>query len=708
MCGICLVAALRGTPRVTFPVCMQEGHHEMCTATTRQATTLVTPQHPAVVCLRDAIRSRGPDSEGAVQLMCSPADDAHPPHNPCLTSAVLCSSVLHMRGASCTSQPVEGSCNAGGSAVTLSLAWNGEVFGVEGRALGDENDTTMLLAMFSAALSAEGVTPETYDAAVHSVLQKIEGPYAFVLSVGHSTYFGRDQLGRRSLLYSYHQNHFALSSVAPFVSNGPWMGATFREVPTGGFYRFDRFDENFAITMIEWGSQPLYDARRMAKVIAEIGATPKERYYKALDAAVERRVKLAAAVPTVRGDMEETGSRIGVLYSGGVDCAVLAGLCDAHVPKGESIDLINVAFGDYTQQTPDRVSGRQGWCELMRTHPGRVWNFIEVDISAHEILFNSPHIASLISPADTVMDVNIGSALWFGARGVGRLVPQGEAKEGGAVGPPSLLHAKRSRGETPEHDSAFSYLVSVLKAELVGGRCFISLSDLSKSSALPYKAAGCKRAGEYAALAEKHGFIETKKAAGANNNALLLGLPGASAKEKEIEARVETEKIALVRSSARVLLVGMGADETLGGYSRYRNVFAQDGLDALAEEMQKDFARLWKRNLGRDDRIISDLGREARFPFLDETVLRTLSTLPLPSVTDLSAPQGEGDKHLIRSAANTLGLKLASSLHKRAIQFGTRLANSKVDGTTTITKDNVKESVKLCLNVTALKRPFNA
>lgn len=38
-------------------------------------------------------------------------------------------------------------------------------------------------------------------------------------------------------------------------------------------------------------------------------------------------------------------------------------------------------------------------------------------------------------------------------------------------------------------------------------------------------------------------------------------------------------------------------------------------------ELQKDQARLWKRNLGRDDRCIAEHGREARFPYLDEGVV---------------------------------------------------------------------------------------
>ena len=85
---------------------------------------------------------------------------------------------------------------------------------------------------------------------------------------------------------------------------------------------------------------------------------------------------------------------------------------------------------------------------------------------------------------------------------------------------------------------------------------------------------------------------------------------------------------------------------------------------------------LTRRNLGRDDRCISDLGREARFPFLDESVALALRTMPLPVKCDPGRQPGEGDKRVLRVLARRClpGLENASRRTKRAIQFGSRIA----------------------------------
>ncbi|CAN0040905.1 unnamed protein product, partial [Discosporangium mesarthrocarpum] len=111
--------------------------------------------------------------------------------------------------------------------------------------------------------------------------------------------------------------------------------------------------------------------------------------------------------------------------------------------------------------------------------------------------------------------------------------------------------------------------------------------------------------------------------------------------------------ISVYVSRARVVLMGQGADEYLGGYSRHRNAYRKGGKASLVEELRLDQGRLWKRNLGRDDRCIADHGREARFPYLDEdqrlnVLPGQLLSLPLDEVCNMEEPSGEGDKKILR------------------------------------------------------------
>lgn len=274
---------------------------------------------------------------------------------------------------------------------------------------------------------------------------------------------------------------------------------------------------------------------------------------------------------------QPTGAaRVAVLYSGGLDCSVLAALAARYVPGDEPIDLINVAFenpravaaarrsGDVDDASafphdmyavPDRVTARAGHAELERVCPSRVWRLIEVNVPYAEYEAHVPHMTALLHPLDSVMDLSIGAALYFAARGRGRWC-----------------------GE-------------------------------------------------------------------------------------------ETT------STAPVLLSGLGADELLGGYGRHRTAWERGGDAALTAELQLDLDRLPVRNLGRDDRVISAHGREARYPFLAYEVRSMLASLPAQVKTGHARGS---DKALLRTLASELHLEHAATRPKRAIQFGARSA--KLDG----------------------------
>ena len=80
---------------------------------------------------------------------------------------------------------------------------------------------------------------------------------------------------------------------------------------------------------------------------------------------------------------------------------------------------------------------------------------------------------------------------------------------------------------------------------------------------------------------------------------------------------------------ARVLLSGLGADELFGGYTRHATAFSRNGFPGLLVELELDVNRLGKRNLGRDDRVISHWGREVRFPYLDESLVKWAVECPI-------------------------------------------------------------------------------
>ena len=91
--------------------------------------------------------------------------------------------------------------------------------------------------------------------------------------------------------------------------------------------------------------------------------------------------------------IDEPSTRVAILFSGGLDCSVLAWLIHTLLSQEESIDLINVAFEnprtvaaqrvkpeDIYNVCPDRITGRAGWEELQRLSADgqRNWRFVEV------------------------------------------------------------------------------------------------------------------------------------------------------------------------------------------------------------------------------------------------------------------------------------------------------------------------------------------
>ncbi|KAK0726656.1 asparagine synthase-domain-containing protein [Apiosordaria backusii] len=142
-------------------------------------------------------------------------------------------------------------------------------------------------------------------------------------------------------------------------------------------------------------------------------------------------------------------------------------------------------------------------------------------------------------------------------------------------------------------------------------------------------------------------------------------------------------------SPARALLSGLGADELFGGYSRHPAAFQRDGYAGLVDELLLDVRRLGKRNLGRDDRVMAHWGKEVRFPFLDERLVKWAIATPAWEKCDFENGEEksgvEAGKRVLRLLATELGMEGVAKEKKRAIQFGSRTAkmeSGRVKGTT--------------------------
>ncbi|NXG47293.1 ASND1 protein, partial [Psilopogon haemacephalus] len=617
MCGICCV--------VTF--CSQHAIHHFL--------------NEDVLC---CLRRRGPDS--SQQLIKTVSDHSYK----CLFSG----HVLHLRGPF-TPQPLEDANNN-------VFLWNGEIF--SGVHVGDlENDTKVMFHHLALCSS---------EADILSLFSSLQGPWSFIYyqASRHTLWFGRDYFGRRSLLWQFAdeaENTLCLASVSVQSESGnQWQ-----EVPASGIFKIDlkacAASKSLSLTLFPWKysctekaavegfinvlhqvSTDLPDHvhlvmndsklfltapviplnKTTSRASGECSGTDSSsiihvvsvetlqgflaeehrrklvhEFTDVLSEAVKRRVLFL-----VRGKDENTRklpstsrrkAHIGVLFSGGIDSMVIAALVDKHVPSGEPIDLLNVAFMAKEQakqngpmkihanwqvqpnllchqekcqdldaksgarlscfDVPDRITGRAGLKELEAINPSRTWNFVEINVTLEELTkMRQQCIHHLIYPLNTVLDDSIGCAVWFASRGEGFVSNQGEMK--------------------------------------------------------PYK------------------------------------------------------------SSAKVVLSGIGADEQLAGYSRHRVCFKKYGLEGLNKELEMELDRISSRNLGRDDRIIADHGKEARFPFLDEDVVSFLNSLPISEKADLTLPRGLGEKLILRLAAKELGLTASTILPKKAVQFGSRIA----------------------------------
>lgn len=555
------------------------------------------------------LRRRGPDSFKTIQrqILGKRPDSAHEASS-CISYLNFTATVLSLRGDLVVEQPLE---DAQSGSI---LCWNGEAWKVNGTSIVG-NDAVVIMSLLVEAVGSSFSKDKALDGAttqaVLNVMSSISGPFAFLFFDAQSQriFYGRDSLGRRSLLQNLATDgSLSLSSICKFTGTDGWT-----EVEAGCIYKVDLGNAPSSInnpsspkqifhsvqipqgsprvvtlTKLQRNSFPGLNraARRPGLSTLDIDSVTISELAQQLQSSLSLRIQ---NIPN-HSSITEIPTCIAVLFSGGLDCTLLARLVHDMLPLDYNIDLLNVAFenprvvkaaitntplssASAYSMCPDRITGLSSHAELLRVCPGRIWRLVCIDVPYSETLTHRPHIVRLMHPHKTEMDLSIACALYFAARGIGTIM-----------------------GQSVDNTNMYT-------------------------------------------------------------------------------------------SPARVLLSGLGADELFAGYTRHETAFNRNGYQGLINELELDFNRLGKRNLGRDDRVISHWGREARYPYLDENLVNWVLKLPVwekcgfgetqpveDKELNLETPYLEPGKKALRLLAWKLRMEAAATEKKRAIQFGARTA----------------------------------
>ena len=672
------------------------------------------------------------------------------------------SSVLNMRRETVVPQPLTSN--------EIIFQWNGELYPYhsqdsyaydEAPPLG-ENDTQwvykqLLSIVRGDTLVQNGSAVQDHAAVLRSITKNIaiffelpyfKGSYAFAITVPalSAVIYGRDKLGRRSLVRILGQSTHSSSNSLQFPLGLASVGYTYRDegfqifsedIPVDGIYCL-YYDTNGSLhTLCELWKCAFLDRHPCSATAGGVILSHKNSFAMpsmnvasllpvtsyTFDAESDtcrtdaglflHALYYAVAERLIACPLSVTGNdalHVSVLFSGGVDCMLLSALihwvlkAEFSSPTAETavIELLNVSFGDAPETSPDRISARIGVEELHRAFPERKFQLYLVDVPERET--HADRIRSLVSPSQTVMDLNISTALWFAASGVGACI-DGAAPDI-TIRSTRLYRVVESENSLDlqlEKDSLhFGHLEAAIRAEGLlssdqrGATPYPMSLFGSSPNKIPYKKFGFKKLYEYMKAAEKHGLCRVTTDDQKNH----WITPSVVADEISC-AQVAKTRRRLGMAKAKLIFSGLGADELCAGYRRHRAAFHSrydrhlSPQQRLLRELDADCSNLWYRNCGRDDRTISDHGKEVALPFLDERVVDAIRAIGAGDACtgeattqgvlwDLNHPDGIGDKKIVRTAARMVGLTASSRLAKRAIQFGSRIAERRIKGETRI------------------------
>ncbi|XP_039700173.1 asparagine synthetase domain-containing protein 1 [Pteropus medius] len=565
--------------------------------------------------------------------------------------------VLHLRGV-LTAQPVE---DERGNV----FLWNGEVFsGVKVEA--KENDAQIMFNYLSSCKNESDIL---------SLFSEVQGPWSFIYyqASSHHLWFGRDFFGRRSLLWHFSNlgKSFCLSSVGAQMSE---LANQWQEVPASGIFRINLKSASISKSVV----LKLYPWKYISKENVIKGCVNSLTQISAnlptFVSVVANEANLYLKEPVVPLNMMLPQASLDIHRSN----------ISSTPPTRETLQvfLTDGNMKEIVQQFIDVLSiavKRRVLC-LPRDEnltPGKVlktWNR-----KANVAILFSGGIDSMVIA--TLADRHIPLDEPIDLLNVAFMTKEKPI--------PTGLNKKRIKQKNCEIFSEDSSKNAA--AGRGGGAAAAAATSPDKQFSVPDRITG--RAGlkelQAANPSRIWNFVEINVSLEElqklrRTRICHLVQPLDTVLDDSIGCAVwfasrgigwlvSQDEVKSYQSNAKVVLTGIGADEQLAGYSRHRARFQTHGLEGLNKEIEMELGRISSRNLGRDDRVIGDHGKEARFPFLDENVVSFLNSLPVWEKANLTLPRGIGEKLILRLAAVELGLTSSALLPKRAMQFGSRI-----------------------------------
>ncbi|XP_069851730.1 asparagine synthetase domain-containing protein 1 isoform X1 [Dipodomys merriami] len=577
------------------------------------------------------LKRRGPNS--GKQLLKSDADYQ------CLFSG----HVLHLRGI-LTVQPME---DERGNV----FLWNGEVFsGIKVEA--EENDTQI---MFNKLCASEN------ESDILSLFSEVQGPWSFIYyqASSHYLWFGRDFFGRRSLLWHFSNmgKNFCLSSVGTQTSG---VANQWQEVPASGIFKIDLKSTAISgcviLKLYPW--KYISEENVMEKYVNSLTQISAELPTFVSVVVNEARLYLENPIVPLNMMLPEAEVEMQCKNNSSISPTrdtLKVFLTDQHMKKvvQQFIDVLSIAV-------------KRRVLYLAR----------DKNLAPKEVLQTSNRKANVAVLFSGGIDSMVIATL------ADRHIPIDESID--LLNVAFMTKEKNKPTSFHEERSKTKYLCEVLSEG-------VSNNDDSSYN-VPDRITGRAGLKELQTVNPSRiwNFIEINVSLEElqklrRTQIRHLVQPLGTVLDDSIGCAVwfasrgigwlvTQDDVKSYQSSAKVILTGIGADEQLAGYSRHRIRFQTLGLEGLNKEIAMELGRISSRNLGRDDRVIGDHGKEARFPFLDENVVSFLNALPIWEKANLTLPRGIGEKLLLRLAAVELGLTASAVLPKRAMQFGSRIA----------------------------------